>query len=86
VKLKTAIWILWPSFLAAIIAEGLVFSLLKPEDLLLFGQPHQLSNEAVYSIGFFSFWAICAVSSALSILIVRDSFLNTKSSNDDLLS
>jgi len=85
VKLKTAIWILWPSFLAAIIAEGLVFSLFRPEDLLLFGQPHYLSNEAIYSIGFFAFWTICAISSAISLFIVRDCFLNSKSAEDDLL-
>lgn len=85
-KLKTAIWILWPSFLAAIIAEGLVFSLFRPEDLLLFGQPHHLSNEAIYSIGFFVFWSICAISSGLSLLIVRDGVFVSKQSDDDLLS
>ncbi len=85
-RLKTAIWILWPSFLAAIIAEGLIFSLFKPEDLLPFGQPHHLSNEAIYSIGFFAFWAIGATSSALSLFIVRDCFLKTRLADDDLLS
>jgi hypothetical protein len=85
VKLKTAIWILWPSFLVAIIAEGLVFSLFKPEDLLLFGQPHHLSNEAIYSIGFFVFWGLCAISSGLSLFIVRDCFVTSKPSDDDLL-
>jgi hypothetical protein len=53
--------------------------------LLLFGQPHQLSNEAIYSIGFFAFWSICAISSAISLFIVRDCFLDSKSSDDDLL-
>jgi hypothetical protein len=86
VKLRIAIWILWPSFLAAIIAEGMVFSLLRPEDLLIFGQPHNLSDEAIYSIGFFGFWLICAISSALSLLIVRGPFLDVKSVDDDLLS
>jgi hypothetical protein len=85
VKLKTAIWILWPSFLAAIIAEGLVFSLFKPDDLLFFGHPHHFSNEAIYSMGFFMFWSICAVSSGLSLFIVRDFFLNAKGHNEDLL-
>lgn len=86
-KLKTAIMILWPSFLAAIVAEGLVFSLFKPEDLLFFGHSHSMSNEAIYSIGFFSFWTICAISSTLSLYIVRDDSINArKDGNDDLLS
>ena len=82
-KLKTVIWVLWPSFLAAIIAEGLVFSLFRPEDLLFCGYPHSMSNEAIYSIGFFGFWAVCAISSTISLYIVRDCFVNSKKNNED---
>ncbi len=64
--MKYAMWILWPSFLVGGIAEGLFFSLVDPADLHLFSQPLELSRMAVYTVGFFLFWAIAAASSALT--------------------
>ena len=69
-KLRVLMWILWPAFLAAGIAEIAVFSVFDPEELLIFGQSHQLPREAVYSIGFFLLWAICTLSSALTLSVL----------------
>ena len=68
------IWILWPAFLVAGIAEGITFTLFEPSDLHLFGAPVELSRTAVYSIGFFLFWAFAAASSALTCLLQRSPF------------
>ena len=67
-------WILWPAFLVAGIAEGITFSLFDPSDMHLFGQPVELGRTAVYSIGFFLFWAFASASSALTCLLQRSPF------------
>ena len=67
-------WILWPAFLVAGIAEGIAFSLFDPHDLHLFGAPVNLDRTAIYSIGFFLFWAFAAASSALTCLLQRSPF------------
>jgi hypothetical protein len=69
-KYHLLIWILWPSFLVAGMAEGLLFSLLHPQDLLFFGHYPNLSDEGIYTIGFFVIWTFCAVSSALTAYIL----------------
>ncbi len=70
---KMLIWILWPSFVVAGIAEGIFFTLFDPTDLTLFDAPIQASRTAVYSIGFFAFWALAAASSALTCFFQRTS-------------
>jgi len=66
--------ILWPAFLVAGIADGLMFSLFDPQDMHVFGEPVSLDRRAIYSIGFFLFWAFAATSSALTCLLQRSSF------------
>jgi len=67
-------WILWPAFLVAAIADGIVFSLFDPREMYVFGEPVELSRIGVYSIGFFLFWAFGAASSALTCLLQRSPF------------
>jgi hypothetical protein len=67
-------WILWPAFLVAGMADGLVFSLFDPSDMHIFGEPVNLGPRAIYSIGFFLFWAFAAASSALTCLLQRSAF------------
>ena len=69
--MQRILWILWPSFLAAAGAEFLFFALFDPTDLHLLGQPLEASRQAIYTAGFFCFWAIGAVSSALTTLLER---------------
>jgi len=70
---KMLIWILWPSFVVAGIAEGIFFTLFDPTDLTLFDAPVEASRTAIYSIGFFAFWAFAAASSALTCFFQRTS-------------
>jgi hypothetical protein len=63
---KQLMWILWPSFLVGGIAVGVFFTLIDPQELYLLGQPVHWSPTAVYSTGFFLFWAVAAASSALT--------------------
>jgi hypothetical protein len=67
-------WVLWPSFLVACSAELLFFSLFDPSDLQLFGQPVEVDRMLVYTLGFFAFWAIGAVSSSLTVFLARSPF------------
>ena len=70
-KSRTLAWIAWPSFLVAGVAQSLFFTLFDPADLTLFGTPIEWSRTAVYSVGFFLFWAVCAGSSALTCFLQR---------------
>lgn len=63
------LWVLWPSFLVAAVAELLVFAILDPADLHVFGVPVDAKRMPVYTIGFFLFWAVGAVASALTVFL-----------------
>jgi hypothetical protein len=69
--MQRLIHILWPSFIVAGIAEILFFTVIDPQELYLFGQPVHLSRLATYSVGFFSFWALCAASSMTTCFFQR---------------
>ncbi|WP_394777449.1 hypothetical protein [Undibacterium sp.] len=63
--------ILWPSFLTAIAAEGLFFSLFDPHDMALAGSHIDLPVHAVYTLGFFCFWLFCSLASSLTCYLLR---------------
>ncbi|MFA7280227.1 MAG: hypothetical protein WC100_09025 [Sterolibacterium sp.] len=69
--MRQLIWILWPSFVVAGFAEVVFFTLVDPQELYLFGEPVHWSRTAIYSSGFFAFWAICAASSLFTVFIQR---------------
>jgi len=71
--MKRVMWILWPSFLVAALAEMIFFAVFDPGELTLFGRSPELSRTAIYSIGFFLFWAFAAASSGLSLYLQRGS-------------
>lgn len=65
-----AMAILWPSFLMAGVLEMLVFALVDPGTLRWFGgAPLPLSATGVYSLAFFVFWTVIAVSGGLTRLL-----------------
>ncbi len=66
-------WIVWPAFLVACGLEMLVFSVVDPQDLQWFGRPLGVSRQAVYTLAFFVFWALVAISSTLSVLLATPS-------------
>jgi hypothetical protein len=70
---KRLIYILWPAFIVAGIAEGVFFTLFDPTDLRLFDREIGLGRTAIYSIGFFAFWIFAAGSSALTCFFQRSS-------------
>jgi len=67
-------WVIWPAFLVAAVAETLFFTVFDPFDLHFFGQPLELSRQAIYTIGFFGFWVLCIGSSALTVFLERSPF------------
>lgn len=69
--LKRILAILWPSFLAAAMAEGFFFSLFDPHDLLLRAGDGAPSPIAVYTVGFFFFWAFCSLASMLTYYLMQ---------------
>ena len=69
-KYRLLIWIMWPSFLVAGLAEGLLFSVVHPSELLFFGHQLDISDEGIYTLGFFVIWMFCAFSSALTAYIL----------------
>ena len=68
---KRLIFVLWPSFIVAGIAEGIFFTLFDPMDLRLFDAPIEWGRTTVYSLGFFVFWLFGASSSALTCFFQR---------------
>jgi hypothetical protein len=64
-------WVLWPAFLIAGVAETVFFTIFDPLEMHLFGQPLEAGRQAIYSVGFFVFWAMGAASSALTTFLQR---------------
>ena len=62
-------WIVWPAFLLAGVLEILVFGMVDPNDLHWFGMSLDLPRQAIYTLGFFAFWLITAVSSGITVLL-----------------
>lgn len=67
--MQRAILILWPSFLIAIVANGIFFSLVDPLELRVWGGHLEISRIAAYTTGFFCFWLFAAASSALTCFL-----------------
>jgi len=67
--LKILLWTLWPSFIAAGVGIGIVFTLIDPMDLVVLGDHVPTSHTAIYSLGFFVLWVITALSSAMSCFL-----------------
>lgn len=61
---RLAMAVLWPSFLSAALAVGCFFSVFDPELL------SDLAPLAVYTMGFFCFWLLCALASMLTYYLV----------------
>ena len=84
-RYRIFLWILWPSFLVSGFAEGFLFSFVRPEDLVFFGHHPSVSDEGVYTIGFFIIWIFCALSSALTAYILPGAEADSKGDDQGLL-
>lgn len=69
-KYRLLTLILWPSFLVAGLAEGILFSVMDPQDIALFGNSIEATPEAVYTVGFFVLWILCSISSGLTYFVM----------------
>ena len=67
-------WIVWPAFLMAGVLEMVVFAMVDPQDIHWFGAPLEWSRQAIYTMAFFVFWAIAALSSGLTTLLAMSPF------------
>ena len=63
---RSWMWVLWPSFLVGAAASATVFALIDPLDVVFLGHI-QASRQQVYAGGFFLFWLMSALSSALTL-------------------
>ena len=72
--LTRLMWIVWPAFLVAAVAETVFFTLVDPLDLHVFAAPHEASREAIYTVGFIGFWLVGIASSALTVLLGRSPY------------
>jgi len=68
------LWVLWPAFLVAAVAELLFFAVFDPADLRLFGSPIEVARTPVYTLGFFFFWGMTSAASALTVFLQRSPF------------
>ena len=66
---RRLMWVIWPAFLVAAVAELVFFSIFDPFELHFFGAPLEMSRQAIYTMGFFGFWALGIASSALTIFL-----------------
>jgi len=64
--------ILWPAFLLAVVATGLLFTLIHPDDISLVQQYLQGEPMAAYTVGFFALWILFAASSALTLYLAQN--------------
>jgi hypothetical protein len=71
--MQKVIWVLWPSFAVAGVAEVLLLLAIDPADLRLFGEVVVTSRLGVYSVGFFVLWGLCAASSMTTCFFQRTS-------------
>lgn len=63
------IWVLFPSFAVACLAEFFFFAVIDPQQLYLLGEPVYYSPLATYSICFFGFWSVGMASSVFSVFL-----------------
>lgn len=73
-KAQRWMWIAWPAFLVAAVLEMIVFAMVDPGDLHWFGNPLELSRQAIYTLAFFVFWGVTMASSALTTLLAMSPF------------
>ncbi|MCO5116740.1 MAG: hypothetical protein H6927_08840 [Burkholderiaceae bacterium] len=64
-------WIAWPAFMVAGVLEVMVFAVLDPLSLTLFGQTVDWPREAIYSVTFFIFWVMLMLSSGITLMLAR---------------
>ena len=71
--------VVWPSFLAAAVATMLFFAFVDPADMQdVLRLPPDSSRMTGYGLGFFFFWLITGISSAVSVYLLRTARRNPR--------
>ena len=70
---RRLMWVIWPAFLVAGIAEIIFFSVFDPFELHFFGDSLEMSRQGIYTMGFFGFWGLGVASSALTLFLASSS-------------
>ena len=68
---RQLMWVIWPAFLVAGVAEAIFFTVFDPFELHFFGAVLDVSREVIYTMGFFGFWGLGIASSALTVFLER---------------
>ena len=68
---RQLMWVIWPAFLVAGVAEAIFFTVFDPFELHFFGEVLDVSREVIYTMGFFGFWGLGIASSALTVFLGR---------------
>jgi hypothetical protein len=63
--------ILWPSFLTSGVATILFFTAFDPQQLLMYTDYAEMSRLGAYTVGFFLFWLLTTLTSALTCYFQR---------------
>ncbi len=68
-KFNIATWgaVLWPAFLGAALTDAVLFTLIDPETIMLFGVHSGVSRRSAYTVGFFVFWVIMIAASVTTL-------------------
>ncbi len=66
-------YVLWPAFLMSIVAVGVFFSTVDPQELEVVGLHLADSRQAAYTIGFFIFWVLFSACSSLTYFLTLGS-------------
>ncbi len=67
--LRSLMWILWPSFLAAAAGSALIFALIDPLDVTIFGYV-PTGRMGFYTVAFFVLWVMAGFSSTLTAYLM----------------
>ena len=76
------LWVLWPAFLVAAVAELLFFAIIDPMDVYVFGKPMDAGRLAIYTLGFLFFWVVAAAASVLTVFLQRSPFEVNRDASD----
>ena len=86
--MRHIIWIFWPAFIAAGIAEMIFFTMIDPHQLYLFGKVIEWPPVATYSTGFLLFWLVCIGSSLMTYVMmppgIKEVLIAAAGARDDL--
>lgn len=64
--------VLWPAFIVSAIAEGVFFSMIDPQELVVVGLHLADSREAAYTVGFFLFWVLFSLACSITWVLASD--------------